>query len=198
MNTLQVCGPASAQSYGRSHREKLSPFVRCPSVDSWPRIVRRQDIIQHACERCVVAVEGGFRDAQASDCSALRGLPASRQAKMWRAKRPRRVETVITTGFVGCSVMCRGSAQVARPWKRPRSTAQSVSVVGRSTGYEYRLLGLLIGALPAALTRLLGANRAGVTARELNDRAFTRYADCMSTRRKRFRRREEDSDIPGG
>ena len=60
------------------------------------------------------------------------------------------------------------------------------------------LLGLLIGALPPALTRLLGANRAGVTARELNDRGFARYADCMSTRRIRFRRREEDIDLPGG
>jgi hypothetical protein len=37
------------------------------------------------------------------------------------------------------------------------------------------MLGLLIGALPPALTRLLGANWAGVTARELNDRGFTRY-----------------------
>ena len=60
------------------------------------------------------------------------------------------------------------------------------------------LLGLLIGALPPARTRLLGANRAGVTARELNDRGFARYADCMSTRRIRFRRREEDIDLPGG
>jgi hypothetical protein len=59
------------------------------------------------------------------------------------------------------------------------------------------VLGLLIGALPPALTSLLGASRAGVTARELNDRGFARYADCMSTRRIRLRRREEDFDLPG-
>jgi hypothetical protein len=50
------------------------------------------------------------------------------------------------------------------------------------------------GTLPSALTRLLGANRA----RELNDRGFARYADCMSTRRIRVPHREEDIDLPVG
>jgi hypothetical protein len=64
------------------------------------------------------------------------------------------------------------------------------------------VLGLLIGVLPPALTRLLGATWAGRTARELNDRAFRMYCMCMADPRRRFRRLPVDDDVltnpPGG
>jgi hypothetical protein len=65
------------------------------------------------------------------------------------------------------------------------------------------MLGLLIGALPPALTRLLGATSAGRTARELNDCAFLMYCMCMADPRRRFRRLPVDDDDvlanpPGG
>jgi len=56
------------------------------------------------------------------------------------------------------------------------------------------VLGLLIGALPPALTRLLGATWAGRTARELNDRAFRMYCMCMADPRRRFRRLPVDDE----
>jgi hypothetical protein len=50
------------------------------------------------------------------------------------------------------------------------------------------VLGLLVGALLPALTRLLGATRAGITGREINDRAFRMYRMYMSNPRRRYRR----------